>query len=33
MNERKFRELDIKSVIDYFNDQADSTDKNGTINI
>lgn len=32
MNERKFRELAIKSVIDYFNEQADSTDKNGAIN-
>ena len=31
MEERKFRELAIKSVIDYFNEQSDSTDKNGTI--
>ena len=31
MEERKFRELAITSVIDYFNEQSDSTDKNGTI--
>ena len=31
MQEKDFREKAIKSVIDYFNSQADSTDKNGEI--
>ena len=31
MQERDFREKAIKSVVDYFNSQVDSTDKNGTI--
>lgn len=31
MQERDFRELAIKAVVDYFNKQADSTDKNGKI--
>lgn len=31
MQERNFRELAIKAVVDYFNGQVDSTDKNGKI--
>ena len=31
MQEKDFRELAIKSVVDYLNSQADSTDKNGKI--
>lgn len=31
MEEKEFRELAVKSVVDYFNEQADSTDKNGKI--
>jgi len=31
MQESDFRELAIKSVVDYFNSQVDSTDKNGKI--
>ena len=31
MQEKDFRNLAIKAVIDYFNGQADSTDKNGSI--
>ena len=31
MQERDFRSLAIKAVVDYFNSQADSTDKNGHI--
>lgn len=31
MQEKDFRELAIKSVVDYFNSQVDSTDKNGKI--
>jgi len=31
MQERDFREKAIKSVVDYFNSQVDSTDKNGKI--
>ena len=28
MNERKFREIAIQAVVDYFNGQVDYTDKN-----
>lgn len=31
MQERDFRQLAIKAVVDYFNSQVDSTDKNGKI--
>ena len=31
MQERDFRNLAIKAVVDYFNSQVDSTDKNGKI--
>lgn len=31
MQERDFRHLAIKAVVDYFNSQVDSTDKNGKI--
>ena len=31
MQERGFRTLAIKAVVDYFNSQVDSTDKNGKI--
>ena len=31
MQEREFVSLCRKAVVDYFNSQADSTDKNGTI--
>ena len=31
MCEKKFREIAIKAVVDYFNGQVDSTDKNGKI--
>lgn len=31
MEERKFREKAINAVVDYFNSQVDSTDKNGKI--
>ena len=31
MQERDFREKAIKAVVDYFNSQVDSTDKNGKI--
>jgi hypothetical protein len=31
MQERDFREKSINAVVDYFNSQADSTDKNGKI--
>jgi len=31
MQEKDFRSLAIKAVVDYFNTQADSTDKNGRI--
>lgn len=31
MEEKKFRQIAIKAVVDYFNGQVDSTDKNGTI--
>ena len=31
MQERDFRELAINAIVDYFNSQADSTDKNGRI--
>mgnify|MGYP000963230604 CR=1 FL=1 len=31
MQEKDFREKAIKAVVDYFNLQADSTDKNGKI--
>ena len=31
MQEKDFRQLAIKAVVDYFNSQADSTDKNGKI--
>ena len=31
MQEKDFRELAVKSVVDYFNSQVDSTDKNGKI--
>jgi hypothetical protein len=31
MQEKDFRSLAIKAVVDYFNAQADSTDKNGRI--
>lgn len=31
MQEKDFRAIAIKAVVDYFNAQADSTDKNGRI--
>lgn len=31
MNEKEFREKGINAVVNYFNTQVDSTDKNGTI--
>ena len=31
MEERDFRALAVKAVVDWFNEQADSTDKNGKI--
>ena len=31
MQEKDFRQLAIKAVVDYFNSQVDSTDKNGKI--
>ena len=31
MQEKDFRALGIKAVVDYFNSQVDSTDKNGKI--
>ena len=31
MQEKDFREKSIKAVVDYFNSQVDSTDKNGKI--
>ena len=31
MQERDFRQLAINAVVDYFNSQVDSTDKNGKI--
>lgn len=31
MQEKDFRAIAINSVVEYFNGQADSTDKNGTI--
>ena len=31
MNNKDFMELAIKAVVDYFNSQVDSTDKNGKI--
>ena len=31
MQEKDFREKSIKSVVNYFNSQVDSTDKNGKI--
>lgn len=31
MQEKEFRAIAIKVVVDYFNTQADSTDKNGRI--
>lgn len=31
MQERDFRALAINAIVDYFNSQADSTDKNGRI--
>lgn len=31
MQEKDFRELAVGAVVDYFNSQADSTDKNGHI--
>jgi len=31
MQEKDFRNLAIKSIVDYFNSQVDSTDKNGKI--
>lgn len=31
MHERDFRHLATKAVVDYFNSQVDSTDKNGKI--
>ena len=31
MNEKDFRELAIKAIVDYFNSEADCTDKNGKI--
>jgi hypothetical protein len=31
MQEKDFREKAIKTVVDYFNSQVDSTDKNGKI--
>lgn len=31
MQEKDFRAIAIKAVVDYFNTQADSTDKNGRI--
>lgn len=33
MDERQFRLKAIKAVVDYFNEQADSTDKNGKITL
>lgn len=31
MNQKKFIEIAIQAVIDYFNNRADATDKNGKI--
>lgn len=31
MQEKDFRAIAIKAIVDYFNSQADSTDKNGHI--
>ncbi len=31
MQEKDFRTVAIKAIVDYFNSQADSTDKNGRI--
>lgn len=31
MQERDFRAIAIRAIVDYFNSQADSTDKNGKI--
>ena len=31
MQEKEFRELAVQAVVDYFNNQAESTDKNNTI--
>lgn len=31
MNEKKFREIAVNAVVDYFNGNADVTDKNGKI--
>ncbi|MCC8047316.1 MAG: DUF6275 family protein [Clostridiales bacterium] len=31
MSDKKFMEIAIKAVVDYFNSQADVTDKNGKI--
>ncbi len=31
MQEKEFRALGIRAVVDYYNSQADSTDKNGRI--
>lgn len=31
MQEKEFRQLAIEAVVDYFNSQVDSTDKNGKI--
>lgn len=31
MEEKKFRQIAIKAVVDYFNGQVDCADKNGTI--
>lgn len=31
MQEKDFRQLAIKAVVEYFNSQVDSTDKNGKI--
>ena len=31
MNEKDFREIAISAVVDYFNGEADCTDKNGKI--
>lgn len=31
MEEKKFRQIAVKAVVDYFNGQVDATDKNGKI--
>lgn len=31
MNEKEFRELAVKAVVDYFNSQLDATDTNGKL--